>query len=205
MKEIKVIVFDLYNTLMFIKNSKHFFVKLYKASTNGFNMNLHKYLNVLMTTDLQEVILKLPLEFKQLYIENIDVLAEELSSVTVYDDVFKELRCLSEIYRICLISNLASPYKEPVFTTKLNEFLEEMIFSCDFGFMKPNSVIFREIENRCNVQSNEILMVGDSFKSDILGAKKAGWHSLRLNRNNSFVLENDIQNLKDLKQMLSKF
>lgn len=205
MNNIKIIVFDLYNTLIEIKESNHFFLKLYKASKNGFNSNLSSYLKLVMTNNPNQLKSILPIEFSLLFDERQSDLDKELNSVIVYEEVFNVLEDLKKNFRIFLISNLASPYKRPVFTNNLNFYFEKMIFSCDIGFLKPDQNIFKEIEKLTGNNPNEILMVGDSYKSDIVGAQKMKWNYLKINRNTSALKDYEITNLNNIKKYISLY
>ncbi|WP_175578762.1 HAD family hydrolase [Tenacibaculum aiptasiae] len=200
MNTIKTMVFDLYNTLIEIKKPNHFFLKLFKISKNGFDIDFSSYLKLVMTKDINQLKSVLPIEFNQLYNKNIASLEEELNSVIVYEEVFDVLESLKQNFRIFLISNLASPYKHPFYEYNLDSYFEEMLFSCDIGYLKPDRFIFNEIEKLTNNTPNEILMIGDSFKSDILGAKKMNWNYLKVNRHSSSLKDYEITNLKEIEQ-----
>ncbi len=156
MNNTKTIVFDLYNTLIEIKESNHFFLKLFKNSENGFGIDVSTYLQFVMKNDLNELRNILPYEFSSLYDENFPDLELELNSVVVYNEVFKVLENLKKDYRIFLISNLASPYKEPFYSNNLDKYFEKMIFSCDYGFLKPDKEVFNEIEKSTGNKPDEI-------------------------------------------------
>ncbi len=203
MNTIKVIVFDLYNTLIEIKESNHFFLELFKLSQNGFNLNLPEYFNLVMTKDIENIINILPSEFKELFDKRSILLEKEINSVVVYKEVFKVLEDLKKDFRIFLISNLASPYKIPVFENNLNQYFEGMIFSCDYGILKPNEKIFREVEKLTKHEANEIVMIGDSLKSDILGAQHIGWRYLKVNRHSNLSKDYEIKSLNEIKKRLT--
>lgn len=203
MNNIKVIVFDLYNTLIALRDSNHFFLKLYKKSHNGFEMLLPDYLRRVMQHDIQELFRILPSDFEHLYKQNQDELSKALASIIVYDDVINVLEDLRNKYSLFLISNLASPYKEPFFSNKLDTYFTETIFSCDCGCVKPQNEIFKKVEILAGTKPSKILMVGDSFKSDIKGAKDMGWNYLRINRNSIPKKDFEIKSLKVIKQRLS--
>lgn len=198
MKNIKVIVFDLYNTLVEIRNNNKFFLQLYKESLNGFNIDISLYLELVMTKNEEELFKILPDEFSELFRKYEHVLNEEVNSIFVYDEVLNSLQELQKKHRLFLISNLAFPYKKPVYNLGINSYFETMIFSCDFGHMKPDEKIFREIEKRTKVQPEEVLMIGDSLKSDIKGAEKIGWKSIQIDRKTN---SNNLNAIKDLTQL----
>ncbi|CAL2083228.1 conserved protein of unknown function [Tenacibaculum sp. 190524A02b] len=202
MDNIKTVVFDLYNTLVEIKKTNRFFVKLFKTSQDGFGMNLSSYLQLIMKKDIEQLKNILPNEFSRLYDERLNDLMEELDSIVVYTEVIDVLQSLKDDFRIFMISNLASPYRKPVFSNNLDQYFEEMIFSCDVGFLKPNKEIFKEIEKITGNKPNEILMIGDSFKSDIIGAKNMGWNYLKINRNNIVLKDYEIKSLTEIRKYI---
>lgn len=204
MNNIKAIVFDLYNTLIEIKKPNHFFLKLFKISQDGFGMDVSSYLQLVMKNDIEELRGLLPIEFSSLYDERIIDLTNELDSIVIYNEVIDVLKDLKQDFRIFLISNLASPYKKRVFSNNLNHYFEKMIFSCDYGVLKPNNEIFKEIERITECKPNEILMIGDSFKSDIIGARNMKWNYLKINRITSVLKNYEIKNLNEIRKMYSK-
>lgn len=205
MNNIKTIVFDLYNTLIEIKESNHFFLKLFKLSYNGFNMSLPVYLNLVMTKDFKDLINILPSEFEELFDKNRIILETELNSIVVYKETYNTLESLKKDFRLFLISNLASPYKSPVFEKNLEQYFEGIIFSCDYGFLKPNQEIFREVERLTKNEASEILMVGDSFKSDIRGAQNMAWNYLKINRNGRLSKDYEIKDLNEIKKHITMY
>ncbi|AFM03354.1 haloacid dehalogenase superfamily enzyme, subfamily IA [Bernardetia litoralis DSM 6794] len=202
MNTTKIIVFDLYNTLIKIKESTNFFLKLFRSSKNGFDLEISAYLRLVMTVNIDELLDILPQEFATLYKKNINELEKELDSIFIYDEIFDVLEDLKKDFRLFLISNLASPYKKPVFKLGLDNYFEEMIFSCDYGYLKPNDEIFEEIEKITTKKSNEILMVGDSLKSDIVGARNMKWNYLRIKRSGNILENYEIKSLKEMRKFI---
>lgn len=64
---------------------------------------------------------------------------------------------------------------------------EENIFiSSEVGFSKPDINIFRLAEKFMGLDRANTYYIGDSYKNDVVGAKKAGWKSIWMNhRGNS--------------------
>ncbi len=211
MNNIKTIVFDLYNTLIEIKKSNHFFLKLFKSSQDGFGMNVSSYLQLVMKNNVEELRSLLPTEFSCLYDENLGDLKNELESIIIiiiiiiYKWVTDVLQDLKQDFRIFLISNLASPYKKPVFSYNLDQYFEKMIFSCDYGFLKPENKIFKEIEKITDDKPNEILMIGDSFKSDIIGARNMKWNYLKINHNIPVFKNYEIKDLNEIRTHIAMY
>lgn len=200
--QIKVIVFDLYNTLVKIHNNQHFFAKIYRDSKDGFGLSLTDFTSLLMENEVEDVFHQLSPDFKNHYDQNIQILEDELPSIEVFEETIEVLEELKKDHQLYLISNLASPYKGAVTQLKLDRYFSQLIYSCDVGFQKPNPAIFKLVEKHSGFSKNEILMVGDSFKSDVQGAQQMGWKYLRINRKSDNTREKEIKSLREISDYL---
>ena len=61
---------------------------------------------------------------------------------------------------------------------------EDTYISMDIGYDKPDVRFYEEALRRCRLQPNEVLMVGDSMTTDIIGARAAGLDAVYFNRRN---------------------
>lgn len=67
---------------------------------------------------------------------------------------------------------------------------EKNIFiSSEVGFSKPDVNIFRLVEKFMSLDREKTYYVGDSYKNDVVGAKKAGWKSIWMNHREHRVKE----------------
>ncbi|MBI4530220.1 MAG: HAD-IA family hydrolase, partial [Candidatus Latescibacteria bacterium] len=57
----------------------------------------------------------------------------------------------------------------------LIDYLRVRVYSGDEGISKPNVEIFRIAERRSKMEGKKLLYVGNNVKTDIEGAKNAGW------------------------------
>lgn len=128
-------------------------------------------------------------------------LREEVESCVLYPET---LEVLTELVRrrvkIGLVSNLATPYKEPFFRLGLSEFMPLPTFSCDEGFIKPEEQIYRIALGRVNAQPQNVLMIGDKFENDVRGPLSVGMNALLLDRSG---LSNYFARIKTLKELLA--
>lgn len=61
-------------------------------------------------------------------------------------------------------------------------FLDERIFiSGEIGYQKPDVRVFKAVEERTGFFPEHTWYIGDTYESDIVGAARAGWHSIWLN------------------------
>lgn len=86
----------------------------------------------------------------------------------------------------------------------------ELLSSCQHcfvssavGHVKPESEFYRAITDALCIPPARLLMVGDDFENDYLGARRCGWQALHLARTGASPAENAIRSLADLKDRLS--
>lgn len=58
------------------------------------------------------------------------------------------------------------------------EYFDLMLFSDEIGIRKPDPAIFRLAANSLKMEPTEIVHVGDNLKTDVWGAKKAGFKAI---------------------------
>jgi len=112
-----------------------------------------------------------------------DLLAEldaELDAVRPLPGARPALRFLKRRgLRLGLISNLASPYREPFEQLGFGELFDAVAFSCAERRAKPDAGIYLELCRRLAVAPEEALMVGDSLANDVIAPRRIGLRSLR--------------------------
>ena len=62
------------------------------------------------------------------------------------------------------------------------DYFENTYISMDIGYDKPDIRFYEHALRACGLAANEVLMVGDSMTTDIVGAKKAGLGTCFFNR-----------------------
>lgn len=84
-------------------------------------------------------------------------------------------RLKGEGYALGLVSNAYPPSRNIIEENGLLEFFDDgaVIFSYEVGMTKQNPEIFRLCLERLDVPAEDAVMIGDSFKSDILAASAA--------------------------------
>lgn len=69
-------------------------------------------------------------------------------------------------------------------------YFEDTFISMDIGYDKPDIRFFEEALRRAGLQASEVLMIGDSMTTDVLGAQAAGIDALFFDRRaNQSLLE----------------
>jgi len=96
----------------------------------------------------------------------------------LFDDTLSTLAALKERgYRLGVVSNRhfgGVPFHEDLRAMHLLDYfeLQHMAISADLGIRKPNPDIFLHTLNSLHVSPGEAVMVGDSLRGDITGAKR---------------------------------
>ena len=76
-------------------------------------------------------------------------------------------------------------------------FFEDTYISMDIGYDKPDIRFYQKALRRCGLQPHEVLMIGDSMTTDILGAQAAGLDALFFDRRNNQSLLDLIQDINE--------
>jgi HAD superfamily hydrolase (TIGR01549 family) len=110
------------------------------------------------------------------------LLRQELSSVSLFEDAIPALAALrANGFVVAVVSNLAAPYGAPL-KQLLHGLVDSWCLSYEIGAVKPDRAIFDALLERTKSVPTEVLMIGDRWESDVLGARQAGIQALLLDR-----------------------
>lgn len=107
---------------------------------------------------------------------------ETADDVMVFPDVTASLERLRRSFRLALLSNTQSFDLEPLERTGLFARFDVVHLSCDTGLLKPDAATFGAVTRALGVPRPEVLMVGDNWNDDILGARGAGLEAVLMRR-----------------------
>ncbi|MBW3494128.1 HAD family hydrolase [Bacillus mycoides] len=93
-------------------------------------------------------------------------------------------------FKVGIITNGSTQrQKAKIMNTGLNEYFDTIIISEEVGFSKPDKRIFELALNKLNVQSEDVLFVGDDLEKDIAGCQNANikgiWFNPNMIKNNT--------------------
>lgn len=200
----KVVIFDLYGTLVRFGIMHHPFRELLKwARENGRSANsndarqlmtINKNLSGL-ASDLGIPVPKIMLDLLQEKIE------EELTSLSLFDDVVPTLNQLRHLgIPVAICSNLAQPYGV-VIDRLLSQFSFHRFLSYEVGFIKPDPEMFQKILSNIGLPAKDCLFIGDTFIADYEGPINNGFQARHLVRGQV----SQAHELTDLKDILNLF
>lgn len=93
------------------------------------------------------------------------------------------LEALHQRVRIGIVSNnLTEEQREKLQVTGIDRLIDFLVTSEDAGVEKPDPGIFLEALRHAACSAEEAVMVGDSWRSDVLGARDAGIRAVWFNR-----------------------
>jgi len=116
------------------------------------------------------------------------------------EEVLKELK---KNYKLVLISNTDSlSVPQLIEKFKLSEYFDGFIYSFETGLLKTNPEMFKKALDIVKLKPEEVLMVGDSLETDVLGAEKAGIKAVLVDRRDRREYKNKIIDLTGLKKFL---
>jgi len=104
----------------------------------------------------------------------------------VYPDVMPALDALRATgIRLCVISNFVWGAPELIHDLELASHFEALVISARVGFQKPNPGIFKVAIERMHVAPEQAWHVGDSYRADVIGARRVGIKGLLIDRSGS--------------------
>lgn len=118
------------------------------------------------------------------------------------------IKYLHERYKVCILSNgFPEVQYTKLETSGLSPYVHAVVLSDEVGYNKPNPKIFHYALNLLGYTPSDSIMIGDSWSSDIEGAKNAEIDSIWYNR---YALETPQDSLahpiavvQDLHELLS--
>jgi HAD superfamily hydrolase (TIGR01509 family) len=202
MANIQAIVFDLYGTLIYLANETKPYAKLFRGIGLQTPDDLRQARRIALSENFDNLS-----DFANIIKPNSQVdfnayqqeLEKELASASLYPETLNVLTQLKEQgVKLGLISNLATPYKNPFFNLGLGEYFDEVLFSCDVGLRKPNPRIYQKMLEKLTITPSHALMTGDRMHADVDGPKSVGMNAVHLDRAN--ISSNSISSLEGLFQ-----
>jgi HAD superfamily hydrolase (TIGR01549 family) len=202
---IKVIIFDLWDTLIYSKDKAIFkeynqlikdkLGKSYKDSTYRQNITEEQTIHDMKTLSSQQ-------DAKRLK----SLLRKQNENCTLYKETIELLKDLKKNYKLGIISNTNSIAKKQIYNLQLDKYIDIIVLSCDVNLVKPNNKIFELALKQLKIKPEEALYVGDIYDVDIVGAKNAGLNAILIDRNNYYPeIKDKIKDLTELKSVLQRF
>ncbi|RKE42412.1 MULTISPECIES: HAD family hydrolase [unclassified Sphingomonas] len=163
----RAVAFDAFGTLVHIGRKRHPFERLIRQARDQ-AQTLPSPMAQLI--DLADYAAALGLPHPDAELAMLD---QELATIALFPDTLDALRRVREQgVRIAVASNLALPYAFPL-KALLGDLVDIWHFSFDAGVIKPDRAFYAGLTARLGCEASELLMVGDTWRDDIVGAVEA--------------------------------
>ena len=153
---------------------------------------------------LQHQLLLSPEDFGQIYIENLG------REVHMIEGVQEMLINLSSCRLVILTNGFQEVQHARIALSSLNHIFEAIFTSEESGFQKPQKEIFNYVFEKLGISNKRnVLMIGDSLTSDILGGNNFGIDTCWFNPHNIENVTNikptyEISNYEELQQIVNQ-
>ncbi len=207
----KLIAFDMYDTWVHMTKYpnpyKNFFSQLWLQDSVIRELSF-----MLQTTDknIEDILPKNIQSQKNISFlidELVSNIYNQLSSLLLYDDFLSTIEILKQKwYKTAVVSNLSKPYNYPLIHLVPRNTFDYTILSYVVGIQKPDRKIFDYLQVVSWHTSDEIVMIGDSLKSDVQWAKNTGIEPIHIQRNQSLIKKDvDYIQISRLSELLDIF
>lgn len=106
-------------------------------------------------------------------------------------------------YKIILLSNLPSTQKDIIERFGFDKYFDHLFLSFEMECIKSEGG-FEKLMEETGFSKNELVMVGDSFESDIQSAEKAGIRGILVDRRQTRDYPNKVLTLEELPKMIKE-
>lgn len=139
--------------------------------------------------------------FNDLFVE---FLYDEIEMVDGIEDL---LSYLWDKYQIYAASNgLYDMQVNRIKKSNLSKYFKDIFVSDKISYEKPDERFFKKIMDITKYSNDDLIMIGDSIKSDIIGAKNSNIKSIYFNKENKKISDKNftyqVKNLSEIKKIL---
>lgn len=222
---IKAVLIDIDDTIFdFEKCSKNSFLKTLEKFNLKFKEEDFSYFNkvndILWTKqklgeiNIKEVFIKRDYQMGKYF--NLDIekgLFNDLFVKFLYDEIEMVdgiedlLLYLSDKYKIFTASNgIFKMQENRLKKSNLDKYFDKIFVPDKIGFEKPDKKFFQKIMDLTKFSNDDLIMIGDSIKSDIIGAKNSKIKSIYFNKEDKKISDKNftyqVKNLSEIKKIL---
>lgn len=200
LSSIKAVAFDAFGTLVDIHDKRRPYAKLAAKAVKQVQSPMTRRISLESYADDCSAVISSE-DLSDLSSD----LEAEITSTRPFIETVHVLKTLRDRgIRTAVASNLAFPYAQLI-QAKLGHLLDAECWSFDVGSTKPDFKFYAALSALLQLSGPEILMVGDSWRGDFLGAKEAGFQALFLDRSGIFTEDRRSVSIASLSGLLDHF
>lgn len=193
--KVKAVFFDLWNTLAFTDSRKDLFREmqirfgLNEITHSQFLCECEKAIMLEEFETLEHLYSKILNHFSvpsgEIMLGDLNFLWNHtLKKNKFYPETKKVLAKTKKNFKTALISNCENFGVKGLYEEfNFEKYFDEIMLSCDVNLLKPNPKIFHIPLKKLKIKPEETVMVGDSIRTDMKGAKRAGLKTILIDRN----------------------
>lgn len=188
----KAVAFDVFGTLIEIKNSQSPYKKMMKwLKQQGRKPQPNDAATIMsLDGDFETIASYLGYQLPvPLLAEMNDDLQHDLKHMHAFEDSIPTLIELKNLgYKLAICSNAATPYGERA--QSILPHLDAYAWSFKVGTNKPDSMIYQYFLNQLQCHPNEVLFIGDTQIADVEGPQNLGMSAQIIDRKSGEKLAN---------------
>ncbi|XEC96526.1 HAD family hydrolase [Paenibacillus tarimensis] len=193
--KVKGVLFDLYETLISeyadgarkVNRASQDYRELIGLPSDEFRKEWGRRQEMRMTgtfpdyySVMKDIIEKRNLECEDKILDSLyqeRVYEKSVPFLDIPDEIFEMLECVKKKgIKLGLISNCTEEEVQAWNSSKLAGYFDEVIFSFQVGYAKPNPKIYELACSRLGVNANDCIFVGDGGSNELDGASEAGMY-----------------------------
>lgn len=122
------------------------------------------------------------------------------------DDCIEVLKVLKQHYRLGVVTNGESTSQAlKIDYLELRQYFDVVLISGDIGIHKPEIGIYQLAAEKMGLKCEEIVFVGDTFNTDILGAYRSGMEPVWLFSDSYRKSDLPVKRITQLKEILNLY
>ena len=97
---------------------------------------------------------------------------------TWIDGAKEALEMVADQFPVGIVTNgFLETQQKKIEVMELDQYTDNFIITEEVGVMKPHPKVFDVATERSGAERNKILYIGDSYSSDVIGGRDAGWQT----------------------------
>ncbi|UCD04385.1 MAG: HAD family hydrolase [Candidatus Woesearchaeota archaeon] len=208
---IKAIVFDCWGTLFYDDIKPHPFHEF--AGKIGHSFRDYSFLKLFernlmlekcddIESAIRDILRELKIEPKRELVDELVYLlaVKSVEYIKAYPDTLVNLNKLRQNFKVALLSNDFSwSFGKLEERYNIKEIFDVIVLSHEVGLIKPNPKIYQITLDKLGVKKEEVLIVGDNLKDDVIEGENFGFRGLLLDRKNKYPKYiNKIKSLEEI-------
>lgn len=185
LSDVRAVLFDVYGTLVEISNPVRPYRRLIQMAIDQGKPGVEVAATAFMTQrlTLRQAAQWLDLSLSESQARGLEHdLVDELGRVRLFAEVSMVLNSLRKRgFRLGVCSNLAVPYLAPA-KRLLGPYVDVEVWSCEAGKVKPDPEIYHLATRELGVPTTTVLMVGDTYRTDVAGPLAIGMRAQQVDR-----------------------